>query len=121
LQKARKKLGFDQQGNTIAPFISQFSTPDRAFVDKGTEVAGKGRLILYKLTRKQKIILTPENLVAKDFKIYPAGDRLLFSAGELSQYKPGLYEQSLYAVTTGSSSDPAQKPGTIQQILGNQD
>jgi hypothetical protein len=32
-----------------------------------------------------------------------------------------LYEQSLYAATTGRSSDPAQKPGTIQQILGNQD
>lgn len=32
-----------------------------------------------------------------------------------------MYEQSLYAVTTGRSSDPAQKPGSIQQILGNQD
>jgi hypothetical protein len=32
-----------------------------------------------------------------------------------------LYEQCLSAATTGRSSDPAQKPGTIQQILGNQD
>jgi hypothetical protein len=121
LQKAREKLGFDKQGNAIAPFVSQFSTRDRVFVDKGTEAPEKGRLILYKLTRKQKIILTPENLVVKDFRIYPAGDRILFSASECSKYKPGLYEQSLYAATTGRSSDPDQKPRTIQQILGNQD
>jgi hypothetical protein len=121
LQKAREKLAFDKQGNAIAPFVSQFSTPDRVFVDQGTEAPEKWRLILYKLTRKQKIILTPENLVAKDFRIYPAGDRILFSAIEWSKYKAGLYEQSLYAVTTGRSFDPAQKPGTIQQILGNQD
>ena len=121
LQKAREKLGFDKQGNAIAPFVSQFNTPDRAFVYTGTEAAEKGRLILYNLTRKQKIILTPENLVVKNFRIYPAGDRILFSASEWSKYKPGLYEQSLYTVTTGKSSDRTQKPGNIQQILGNQD
>ena len=111
----------DKPGNAIAPFLSQFSTPDQAFVYKPTEAPEKERLILYNLTRKQKIILTPENLVVKDFRIYPAGDRILFSASECSKDKPGLYEQSLYAVTTGRSSDPAQKPGTIQQILGNLD
>jgi hypothetical protein len=121
LQKAREKLAFDKQGNAIAPFVSQLSTPDRVFVDKGTEAPEKARLILYNLTRKQKIILTPENLVVKDFRIYLAGNRILFSASEWSQYKPGFYEQSLYAVTTGRSSDPVQKPGPIQQILGNQD
>ena len=121
LQQAREKIGSDKQGNAIAPFVSQFSTPDRAFVYTGTEAAEKGRLILYNLTRQQKIILTPENLVVKDYRIYPAGDRILFSASEWSKYQPGLYEQSLYAVTTGRSFDPAQKPGSIQQILGNQD
>jgi hypothetical protein len=43
LQKAREKLGFDKQGNAIAPFVSQFSTPDQVFVDKGTEAPEKGR------------------------------------------------------------------------------
>ena len=119
MQKAREKLGFDKQGNAIAQFVSQFSTPDQAFVYKPTEAAEKERLILYNLTRQQKIILTPENLVAKDFRIYPAGDRILFSASECSKYQQGLYEQSLYTVTRGRSSDAAQKPGTIQQILGN--
>ncbi|MBD0309852.1 MAG: hypothetical protein ICV80_17620 [Microcoleus sp. T1-bin1] len=98
MQKAREKLGLDKQGNAIAPFVSQFSTPDRVFVYKPTEAAEKERLILYNLTCKQKIILTPENLVAKDFRIYPAGDRILFSASECSKYKPGLNEQSLYAI-----------------------
>ena len=67
LQQAREKLGSDKQGKAIAPFVSQFSTPDRAFVYTGTEASEKGRLILYNLTRKQKIILTPENLVVKDY------------------------------------------------------
>jgi hypothetical protein len=58
LQKAREKLGFDKQGNAIVPFVSQFSTRERVFVDKGTEAPEKERLILYKLTGKQKIILT---------------------------------------------------------------
>ena len=121
LQKAREKLGFDKQGNSIEPFVSQFRTPDRAFVYTGTAAAEKGRLILYNLTRQQKIILTPQNLVVKNFRIYPGGDRILFSASKWADYKPGLYEQSLYAVTTGRNSDVAEKPGTIQQILGNQD
>jgi hypothetical protein len=121
LQKAREKLGFDKPGNSIDPFVSQFRTPDRAFVYIGTEAAEKGRLIVHNLTRQQKIVLTPENLAVKDFRIYPTGDRILFSASEWSNYKPGLSEQSLYAVTTGRNSDATQKPGTIQQILGNQD
>lgn len=112
LQKAREKLGFEKPGNSIEPFVSQFRTPDRAFVYIGTETTEKGRLILYNLTRKQKIVLTPENLAVKNFKIYPTGDRILFSASEWSNYKPGLFEQSLYAVTTGRNSDSAQKPGT---------
>lgn len=121
LQKAREKLGFDKPGNSIEPFVSQFRTPDRAFVYTGTAATEKGRLILYNLTRKQKTILTPQNLVVKNFRIYPGGDRILFSASEWYNYKPGLFEQSLYAVTTGRNPDSAQKPGTIQQILGNQD
>jgi hypothetical protein len=122
LQNARQKPGFNsKQGKSIAPFFGQFTTPDRAFVYKGTAGTEKGRLILYNLTRRQKIILTPENLAVKDFKIYPAGDRILFSASEWANYKPGLYEQSLYVVTTGISSDPGQKPGTIRQILDNLD
>jgi hypothetical protein len=85
-------------------------TRDRAFVCTGTEASAKGRLILDNLTRKQKILLTTENLVVKDYRIYRAGDRILFSASEWSKYQPGLYEQFLYAVTTGRSSAPAQKP-----------
>jgi hypothetical protein len=121
LQKAREKLGFDKQGKSIEPFVSQFHTPDRAFVYIGTESREKGRLILHNLTRKQKIVLTPENLVVKNFRIYPTGDRILFSASEWYNYKPGLFEQSLYTVTTGRNPNSAQKPGTIQQILSNQD
>ena len=118
---AHERLIENGARSQIEPFVSQFRTPDRAFVYTGTAAAEKGRLILYNLTRQQKIILTPQNLVVKNFRIYPGGDRILFSASKWADYKPGLYEQSLYAVTTGRNSDVAEKPGTIQQILGNQD
>ena len=121
LQKAREKVGFGKPGNFIAPFVSQWKTPDRAFVYIGTEATEKGRLILENLTRQQKTLLTPQNLVVKDYRIYPGGGRILFSASEWSNYKPGLFEQSLYAVTTDRNAHSAQKPGTIQHILGNQD
>lgn len=122
LQNARQKPDFNSKpGKSIAPFVGQFRTPDRVFVCKGTAGSEKGRLILYNLTRQQKIILTPDNLAVKDFKIYPTGDRILFSASKWADYRPGWYEQSLYSVTTGISSDRTQKPGKIRQILGNLD
>lgn len=88
LQKAREKVGFGKPGNFIAPFVSQWKTPDRAFVYIGTEATEKGRLILENLTRQQKTLLTPQNLVVKDYRIYPGGGRILFSASEWSITNP---------------------------------
>jgi hypothetical protein len=78
----------------------------------------KGRLVLYNLTRQQKTILTPANLTVMDFKLYPKGDRILFSAVDSPNPQPGLINQKLYTITTGinpfspdDSSAGGQPPG----------
>lgn len=126
VENGRQSLGGGKLGNPMQPFTSQFRTPARMFAYIGTEKEEKGRLILYNLTRQQKIVLTPKNLVVKDFKPYPAGDRIVFSASDWSQDKPGLFEQSLYRVTTGRNSSetsqpPTQKTGKIERILDNKE
>ncbi len=127
LQKAKQRLGLGKPGTEMKPFIAQFRTRDRAFVYLGVEGQEKGRLILYNLTHKQKTLLTPKNLVVTDFKPYPAGDRILFSASDWSNYGPGLFEQQLYTVTTGQSpmstnpSNATQKAGRIDRVLDNLD
>ena len=127
LNQARQSLGTGQAGNEMKPFVSQFHTRDRAFVYLGVEGEEKGRLILYNLTRHQKTLLTPKNWVVTDFKPYPTSDRILFSASTWSNYGPGLFEQQLYAVSTGivrasaNRSDSTPKAGNIERILDNSD
>ncbi|MDF0553567.1 Ig-like domain-containing protein [Kamptonema sp. UHCC 0994] len=120
LDKAISSIGKEKFGNPIQAFVGKFRTPDRAFVYIGVEGEEKGRLILYNLTVKQKKILTPKNLVVKNFKPYPIGDRILFSAAEWSNNKRGLLEQSLYAVNTGRlslQSEPTAETSKIDLIL----
>jgi hypothetical protein len=127
LQKAWQKLGTEKSQNLMQPFVGQFRSRDRAFAYIGLEGEDKGRLILYNLTHNQKTFLTPKNWVVTDFKAYPSGDRILFSASDWSHYGPGLFEQQLYTVTTGqapvSSNQPnsTQKVGTIERVLDNLD
>lgn len=127
LQKAQQSTGIGKTGKLMQPFLGQFHTRDRAFVYLGVEGEEKGRLILYNLTNKQKTILTPKGHVVTNFKPYPTGDRILFSATDWSNYGPGLSEQQLYAVTTGiapqSSGQPSSTPiaGKIDLVLDNKD
>jgi hypothetical protein len=118
-----------QQGNPIAPFAGTFRVRDRAFAYIGIEGEEKGRLILYNLTQQRKTALTPATLVVNDFKLYPQGDRILFSAAEWADNKPGVFKQQLYAVTTGlnpqspdeeSTVTPAP-PGKIDLVLDSKD
>ncbi len=125
LQKAQQSLGMGKAGNLMQPFKGQFRTRDRVFVYLGVTGDEKGRLILYNLTHQQKILLTPKNMVVTDFKSYPTGDRILFTASDWSNYGPGLFEQQLYSVTTGISAISANSPhfplkaGNIERILDN--
>ncbi|HEY9845182.1 MAG TPA: hypothetical protein V6D03_03205, partial [Candidatus Caenarcaniphilales bacterium] len=112
----------------LQPFSGRFSTRDRAFVCLGVEGADAGRLILYNLTHQEKILLTPPNLVVAEFKPYPKGDRILFSATPRAGQWQGAFNPQLYTVSTGlpvNSPDLAhlrQAPaGEIQLVLDNSD
>ncbi|KGF72707.1 hypothetical protein DO97_06750 [Neosynechococcus sphagnicola sy1] len=133
LQGAKDRFTADQDA-AIAPFTGQFQTRDRAFAYIGVTGAEAGRLILYNLTRQQKQILTPTNLVVLDFKFYPEGQQILFSATDRGQQPQGLLDQKLYTVTTGlplqatRSWDwlpwlrpPSSAPGVISQVLDSRD
>ena len=129
--------GHSQKGKLIEPFTGEFSTRERAFAYVGVSAQEKGRLILYNLSQNKKTLLTPKSLVVGDFKPYPQGDRILFSAADWSNNAPGLFEQQLYSVTTGmppqsndrpwgtakgNRADVSQEPpGTIERVLDNRD
>jgi hypothetical protein len=137
---ARDRFSQAEDARTqMQPFTGQFRTRDRAFVYLGVEGQEAGRLILQNLTTQQQQILTPENLVVMDFKPYPEGDRILFSASDRNAQANGLLEQQLYTVTTGiqiltpadtpgSSGAPSSLPqpsqqqaGVVERILDNKE
>ena len=109
----------EQAGSEIQPFQAQFRSRDRALAYVGTEGEEKGRLVLSNWTRSQKTILTPQNLAVFDFKPYPQGDRLLFSAADSSQGIEGIRYLKLYTVTT-QLNDLSKKDSKIKLVLDNQ-
>ena len=78
--------------NLLQPFQSNFHTPDPvlAYIDP------QGRLVAYDLKQKQTRILTPNDLVVTDFRIYPQRDRIVYTA---IPPHSNLLEQKLYRLT----------------------
>ncbi len=122
-------------GRSIQPFDGSFRTRDRAFVYLGVEKEEQGRLVLYNFTQQQKTILTPKDLVVVDFKPYPKGEKILFSATRKSN-RQNLISSQLYTVTTGinpgkqensnsllptSTSNQPVSSGKIELILDNKE
>lgn len=126
----------------IQPFTGRFRTRDRALVYLGVEGQEQGQLILYNLTQQQKTLLTPKDLVVVDFKPYPAGEKVLFSATKRTSDDRGLLSSQLYTVTTGiqqsnkaaeysapswlrfllpQSSETYEPSGRIDLVLDNKD
>ncbi|ERN41792.1 hypothetical protein KR51_00016450 [Rubidibacter lacunae KORDI 51-2] len=94
----------DGMGNAVQMYRSSFRTRDRAFAYIGVQGEEQGRLVLYNLTRQEKTILTPLELVVTDFKPYPEGDRILFAATSRRDWRQGLFlDVQLYDVTTGAN------------------
>ena len=81
LQAAKDKFS-EQEGKNrqIQPFTGSFRTRDRVILYVGADQQDKGRLVLYNLTQQQKKVLTPKDLLVMDFKPFPNGDKILFSA-----------------------------------------
>ncbi|NEQ98735.1 MAG: hypothetical protein F6K30_18785 [Cyanothece sp. SIO2G6] len=117
LEQARDRFS-RSDGAIIDPFFARFRSRDRAFLYIGVDGEDEGHLILYNLTRKQKRVLTPKDLVVQDYESYPDGDRVLFSATSRTAQRQGILDQKLYVVSTGldnaslatSTSDPAIAP-----------
>jgi hypothetical protein len=121
LQGAKDQFS-EQEGKTrlIQPFTGSFSTRDRVLLYIGADQQDKGRLILYNLTQEQKKVLTPKDLVIMDFKPFPNGDKILFSARKFGSQD--LLSSQLYSVTTGISAEKqTQAPGRVDLILDNKE
>jgi hypothetical protein len=111
--KEGKKLG-------IQPFTGNFKTRDRTIVYIATDGEEQGRLVLYNLTQGQKTTLTPKDLVVMDFKPYPLGDKILFSAR--LKTNQDLLSGKLYWVTTGVPTQPDTEPepaSRVELVLDN--
>jgi hypothetical protein len=131
LEGARDRLS---STNAIRPFTGKFSMRDRAFVYIGVQGEEAGRLIFYNLTKQEKVMLTPPDLVVMDLKPYPLGDRVLISAVNRTATPQGVLAQKLYTVTTGIQIQPprpvanttedtfqsAAPAGTLKLLLDNE-
>jgi hypothetical protein len=107
------------KGGRIEPFATTFRSRDLAFAYLGVNGEEAGRLILYNLSQDKKTVLTPANLSVINFKTYPKGDRLLFTATERTPSSKGEISAKLYRVSTGTAPDT--KPGEVDLVLDNQD
>ncbi len=127
LSGAKERFYGLDQGNVMQPFQGSFQSRDRAFAYIGFQGKEKGRLVLINLTENQKpILLTPENLEVMDFKFFPKGEKILFSAVEKQSQIPSLIEQQIYTVTTGIiSQSPRERlksgasAGKIEKVIDN--
>ncbi|MEO1400984.1 MAG: hypothetical protein AAFV72_06960 [Cyanobacteria bacterium J06635_1] len=115
---------FSQSAN-FDQFKTTFQSRDRGLVYIGIEGENQGRLVLYNLTQQQEVPLTPKDWVVLDFKPYPVGDRILFSAVDYKAYQQGQQAQKLYTVTTGlPAAVPEtrrfwQRPSTAAPVAGD--
>lgn len=123
LQQAQDKFA-EQEGKsrTIQPFSGVFNSRDRVILYIGSDNEDQGRLVLYNLTEQQKKILTPKDLVVIDFKPFPNGEKILFSARTTDNQD--ILSAQLYTVTTGipaTSQSKTDPPGKVDSILDNKD
>jgi hypothetical protein len=123
LQGAIDKFA-EQEGKKreIQPFTGTFRTRDRVLLYIGADNEDKGRLILYNLTKEQKKVLTPKDLVVMDYEPFPNGDKILFSARTSSSQD--LLSSQVYTVTTGMAAKVGEKvepPGRMDLLLDNKE
>lgn len=121
LQQGRERSNRkDEPGALMQPFVGTFKSRDRAFAYIGTNPEEQGQLVFYNLTQKKKLLLTPTSLNVVEFKFYPQGDKILFSAAARNRGIQGLSELQLYQVTTGIDQDLSQPfQPKLELILDN--
>ncbi|MBE9208053.1 hypothetical protein IQ244_16280 [Nostoc sp. LEGE 06077] len=123
LQQAQDKFAEkDSKTKVIQPFVGSFRTRDRVIIYIGANPEEQGQLILYNLTQEQKKVLTPKDITVMDFKAFPEGEKILFSARTANN--EDLLSAQLYTVTTGITGESDTKPeaaGKVDLILDNKD
>ncbi|MDF5719800.1 MAG: hypothetical protein PUP91_04775 [Rhizonema sp. PD37] len=123
LQDARDKFSEKEaKPRTIQPFIGSFRSRDRVFLYIGADNEDMGKLVLYNLTQEQKRVLTPKDSVVTDFKPFPNGEKILFSAHPANSQD--TLSVQLFTVTTGMASQfghDAEPSGKIDLVLDNKD
>lgn len=117
LEGAKGQFRGGSPGEVMRPYVGEFRSRDRAFAYIGVQGEERGRLVFYNLTQKRKAILTPPNLTVTDFKFYPQGERLLFSAAEKNRGGDGLRELRLYTVKAGSEG---KTPAKVELVLDSE-
>lgn len=106
LPQAQDRFGSDHGQVKFQSFEGQFQTRERGFLYIGRDGDEAGRLVLADLTRQERTILTPKELVVLAFKPYPLGDQVLVTATDAAGYASGNLNQQLYRVTTGFNPNP---------------
>lgn len=122
LQGARDKFAeLEGKNRTIQSFVGNFKTRDRVVAYIGATDEELGRLVLYNFSVAQKTILTPKELIVMDFKPYPQGDKILFSAR--NKGSQDLLSAKIYVVTTGipTAEKKADPPSRVDLVLDNKD
>jgi Tol biopolymer transport system component len=129
LSQARERFAQPgREGTPIEPFVGEFTSRDRVLVYIGISPEERGQLILYNFSKREKTILTPKDLTVLDYRPYPDGDRLLFSAIDSFSPNRGILDQRLFTVTTGIVPETPGRwfvrrrdnsPGQIKRILGS--
>lgn len=115
LENAVDTVGSRVGQSVMEPFSATFRTRDRAFAYLSLDGDHDGQLKVQNLSQQSETVLTPENLTVLDFKPYPLGDRILFSALDASTPTQGVGSPKLYTVSTGIQPDsPAALPGRGQ-------
>jgi len=123
LQQAKDKFAQQEGKNKlIQPFVGNFRTRDRVIIYIGANPEEQGQLVLYNLTQEQKKVLTPKDITVMDFKPFPSGEKILFSARTANN--DDLLSAQLYTVTTGIAGKADTEPeaaGKVDLILDNKD
>lgn len=122
LQGAKDRFSsIEGKNRVIQPFTGNFRTRDRVIIYIGADPENQGQLVLYNFTQGQIKVLTPKDLTVMDFKPFPDGDKILFSAR--NSKSQDLLSAQLYTVTTGiaDKSGQAQQAGKVELTLDNKD
>ncbi|MEM6753532.1 MAG: hypothetical protein AAF630_11240, partial [Cyanobacteria bacterium P01_C01_bin.38] len=123
LEDAKDKFAVAKRTKkVIQPFTGNFVSRDRVILYLGAENEERGRLVLYNLTKQEKSLLTPKDLVVLDFEAFADREKILFSAHPANS--EDTLSAQLYTVSTGifaEKSAKAKPPGKVDLVLNSKE